>query len=238
MVGIGPGGEDQITPRALKAIEEADVIIGYSTYIKLIEEFIIPAGEILSSGMRREVDRAKLAVEKALEGKNVAVVSSGDPGIYGMAGVVIPLAKKKGVEVAVVAGLTAAGAGAALLGAPLMHDFATISLSDLLTPWEKIIDRVEKAAQADFVLVIYNPKSQGRQWQIEEVQNIVLKHRSDKTPVGIARNVGRLGEEGIVATLKNFTDHHIDMFSTVVIGNSESYTLEGEIVTPRGYRKC
>ncbi len=194
--------------------------------------------KILGSGMRREIERGNMALEEAKAGKTVAVISSGDPGVYGMAGVIWELIKasKTSLEVEVIPGVTAATAAAALLGAPLMHDFAIISMSDLLTPWETIKKRIEAAAVADFVTVIYNPKSTKRTHQIEFLQETFLKHRDPQTPVGIVKNAYRPEQEVVTAVLQNFTKQNIDMFSIVVIGNSQTYQFGDKLITPRGYR--
>lgn len=228
-----------MSPRARDGITTADVVVGYNTYLKLIED-LLTTQEIIGTGMMQEVDRCSAAVEQAMMGKKVAVISSGDPGIYGMAGLVLELVQKHPEnirpEVTVVPGISAVGAAAAVLGAPLMHDFAVISLSDLLTPWELIKKRIEAAAAGDFVIALYNPKSHRRVNQIEAVKNIVLKHRAASTPVGIVNNASRQGETMAIATLDNFTQQHIDMFSLVIIGNSQTYSKDGRMITPRGYK--
>ncbi|MCE5284661.1 MAG: precorrin-3B C(17)-methyltransferase [Pelosinus sp.] len=237
-MGIGPGSIEDMSQRAKEAILAADVIVGYDTYIALIRELITDK-EVLSTGMMREIERCKMALEVAAQGKKVAVVSSGDPGIYGMAGLVLELSMQyeqaMRPEVSVIPGISAVGAAAAVLGAPLMHDFAVISLSDLLTPWEVIVKRVEKAAEADFVMAIYNPKSKKRVTQIEEVQKIALKTRPGSTPVGIVREASRPGEHVVISTLAEFTKEEIDMFSLVIIGNSNTFVQDGKMITPRGY---
>ncbi|MBM7867204.1 precorrin-3B C17-methyltransferase [Heliobacterium gestii] len=239
VIGLGPGNRDQMTGRALQAIAEADAIVGYSTYVKLIED-LIEGKDVRASGMRKEIDRACLAVDLALEGKAVVVVSSGDPGVYGMAGVVLEAVQQREaqgkVAVEVIPGVTSATAAAAVLGAPLMHDFAVISLSDLLTPWDLIRRRVESAAAGDFIITLYNPKSTKRVHQIEEVRQLLLQHRSPETPVGIVRNARREGEERVLTTLGEFLEHPIDMFTVLVIGNSQTYIRDGWMITPRGYR--
>jgi precorrin-3B C17-methyltransferase len=227
-----------MSQRAKEAILTADAVVGYTTYIDLIRD-LVTNKEVLSTGMMREVERCKMALEVASEGKKVAVVSSGDPGIYGMAGLVLELAMQyeaaRRPEVNVIPGISAVGAAAAVLGAPLMHDFAVISLSDLLTPWDVIIKRVEKAAEADFVMAIYNPKSKKRITQIEEVQQIALRFRPGTTPVGIVREASRPGQHAIISTLSEFTKEEIDMFSLVIIGNSHTFVADGKMITPRGY---
>ena len=238
IVGIGPGFIDDISERAAYTLENAEVIVGYEPYLELVEEFL--AGKIIiGTGMMQEVERCQAAIDMAMQGKNVAVVSSGDPGIYGMAGLVLELVMKIPPEsrpqVKVVPGISAVGAAASLLGAPLMHDFAVISLSDLLTPWDVIKKRVEMAAAADFVIALYNPKSTRRVNHIVEVQKIVLQHRSGETPVGIVRNALRDEQSVKISNLQEFTNEFIDMFSLVIIGNSQTFARDGWMVTPRGY---
>lgn len=236
VVGIGPGGMEDMTPRARKAIEESDLVVGYSTYIELIRDNF-PGKQFISSGMTREVERCRLVLEKAREGHTVALISSGDSGIYGMAGIMLEVAGRpaSGVPVEVVPGITAASAAAAILGAPIMHDFAVISLSDLLTPWDLILKRIECAAQGDFVICIYNPKSKNRNDYIDIARDIILKYRDAGTPVGIVRNAGRQDESHTVTTLGNMLDCEIDMFTVVIVGNSKTYVHNGRIITPRGY---
>lgn len=239
MVGIGPGSLADMTNRAAETIAQADLIVGYDTYIELITE-LLPGKEILSTGMMREIDRCQAAVDHAMSGKRVAVVSSGDPGIYGMAGLVlelaqnIPLSQRPAVNV--VPGVSAVSASAAALGAPLMHDFAVISLSDLMTPWPVILKRLEAAASADFVIALYNPKSKKRVDHIEQAREIALRFRSAETPVGIVHQATRSGENVIISNLDEFTSQPIDMFSLVIIGNSQTYVKDGRMVTPRGYQ--
>lgn len=239
MVGLGPGNLEQMSYRAYQAINDADVIIGYKTYVQLITK-LIDRQEVISSGMTREVERCELALKQAEQGRKVCLISSGDPGVYGMAGIMFEVIKannsleKIGLEV--VPGITAANAAAASLGAPLMHDYVVISLSDLLTPWETILKRVEMAAKGDFVIVLYNPKSKGRVKHIEFVQEVLLQFKSPDTPVGIVTNAKREGESISISTLKNFTREEINMFSVVIIGNSQTSTWEGLMITPRGYR--
>jgi len=228
-----------MTPRARESILGADVIVGYNTYIALVADLIADK-PVIGTGMMQEIERCQSAVDQALAGKNVAVISSGDPGIYGMAGLVLELSMKYPPnvrpEVTIIPGISAVGASAALLGAPLMHDFAVISLSDLLTPWNVIRKRVEMAAAGDFVIAIYNPKSKRRTSQIIEVREIVMKHRLASTPVGIVHHATREGENMALSTLETFTTEFIDMFSLVIIGNSQTYVQEGRMITPRGYK--
>jgi precorrin-3B C17-methyltransferase len=216
--------------------------VGYKTYLDLIPD-LIKDKEIMSSGMRQEVDRCSKAVEIAREGKTVAVICSGDPGIYAMAGLVfevlsvgarhaVPL---QDVDIEIIPGIPALNASASRLGAPLMHDFASISLSDLLTPWELITRRLDAAASSDFVIVIYNPKSKGRPDNINKARDIILKHRPADTPVGIVKAATRDNETVTVTDLENMLDNEIDMLSTVIVGNSQTYVWNGRMVTPRGY---
>ncbi len=240
VVGLGPGGLDEMTPKARRAIEQAEVVAGYNTYIKLIEN-ILGGKKIIGRAMRQEVERSQLAIEEALAGRNVAVVSSGDAGVYGMAGLVVDmlldLPETQRPQFEVIAGVSAVNAAAAVLGAPLMHDFAIISLSDLMTPWERITRRVRSAAEGDFVIALYNPKSKRRTTQLAEVQTILLEFRDKDTPVGIVTNAGRPGESKILSTLENFTREEVNMFSLVIIGNSQTYVKAGFMITPRGYER-
>ena len=238
VVGIGPGGLDEMTPKARKAIEEAQVVAGYNTYIKFIEK-ILGGKKIIGRAMMQEVERSQLAIEEALTGRNVAVVSGGDAGVYGMAGLVLEmildLPEKDRPQLEIIAGVSAVNAAAAILGAPLMNDFAIISLSDLMTPWEVIQKRVLAAAQGDFVIALYNPKSKRRVIQLAEVQKILLRFREKNTPVGIVTNAGRDDESKIISTLENFTREEVNMFSLVIIGNSQTFVKAGYMLTPRGY---
>jgi len=224
--------------RAYRVLRDAEVIIGYKTYIELLGE-LLDGKQVISSGMTREVERCLMAIETALTGKYVAIVSSGDPGIYGMAGITLELLEKEGaadkLEVEIVPGISSANAAASSLGAALMHDFAVISLSDLLTPWEAIERRLEAAAQADLVTVLYNPVSRKRTEQIKKARQIFLKYKSPATPVGIVRNAKRRGEEITRTDLEHFLEYPIDMFTVVLIGNKQSYRTERFMITPRGY---
>lgn len=237
-MGIGPGSFADMSQRAADAIQAAEVIVGYDTYLALIAD-LVAGKETIGTGMMQEIDRCRAAVEAAQAGRTVAVVSSGDPGIYGMAGLVLELVldQPEAVrpEVEIVPGISAVGAAAAILGAPLMHDFAVISLSDLLTPWEVIEKRAEMAAAGDFVIALYNPKSTRRTSQIERVREILLQHRPASTPVGIARQASRPGQNITLSNLADFTKEEIDMFSLVIIGNSQTFIRDGLMVTPRGY---
>ena len=226
-----------MTLAAKYAVETADVIVGYKTYVKLVESIIKPATETCSGVMGKEVERAKIAVAKALEGKNVAVISSGDPGVYGMAGVVLEVAtlENANVPINIIPGVTAATAAAARLGAPLVTDFAVISLSDLLTPLTLIEKRLNAAASADFVIVLYNPQSEGRKEPLMKAHEILLKYRKPETPIGIVRQVGRRGEETVVTTLRDLLGCEVDMATTIVVGNSTTRVVGKRMVTPRGY---
>ena len=235
VIGLGPGGGADLTGRARAALEGCDLIVGYTAYIELVKPDF-PEKEVLSTGMRREVDRCRAAVEAALTGKDVAVVCSGDSGVYGMAGLIYEVAQDyEPIEIEVVPGITAACGGAAVLGAPLTHDFAVISLSDLLTPWEKIEKRLTAAAQADFVICLYNPSSRSRPDYLQRACDILLRDKDPNTVCGTVRNIGREGEEGKLLTLAQLRDTQVDMFTTVFIGNSQTKVLGGKMVTPRGY---
>lgn len=235
VVGSGPAGPDLLTPWALAKIAAADIVIGYETYLKLISE-ILAAKKVLSYRMTEEVERAKAAISYAKQGLKVVVISGGDPGVYGMAGPLLELAAVDGLKVEVVPGITAATAAASRLGAPLMHDFAVISLSDRLTPWEKINKRLELAAEADLILVIYNPRSQARTTLIDRARDIILKYRSLQTPVGIVGGAFRADETIIISDLQHFLEFTIDMTTTIIVGNSQTKVAGDRMVTPRGYQ--
>ncbi len=235
VIGIGPGGADQMTPRARAAIEASDIIAGYTTYIDLVRP-LIGDREILQTPMKQEIDRCTRARDAALTGKTVAMICSGDAGVYGMAGLMHEVcAEYPQIDIEVVPGITAACAGAAVLGAPLIHDFAVISLSDLLTPWEKIEKRLDLAAQADFCICLYNPSSKKRADYLQKACDIMLKSKSPDTPCGYVQNIGRDGERGTVCTLAELRDTSVDMFTTVFVGNSQTRVIGGKLVTPRGY---
>ncbi len=236
VVGLGPGDLSYMTPVVKEAIEKADVVVGYKTYIDLIQP-LLENKIIIDNGMRKEVERCRKAVEMAEEGKQVVLVSSGDPGIYGMAGILMEVKDevKSPIEVEILPGITAVSAAASALGAPLMHDFVVISLSDLLTHWEVIKKRLHCGGDGDFVIALYNPKSHSRTSQIEEAREILLSYRKEETPVGIVRNAKRENEEVIVTNLKEMLQHDIDMTTVVVIGNSNTYIKNGKMITPRGY---
>jgi precorrin-3B C17-methyltransferase len=226
-----------MTPKARAAIEEADVVVGYGTYIKLVKDLARKDAEVISGTMGKEVERAKIAVMKANGNRRVVMVSSGDPGVYGMAGIVLEVAAqaKTKVPVEIIPGVTAATAAASILGAPLITDFAVISLSDLLTPLEKIEKRLELTSQADMSIVLYNPQSQGRIEPLTKAYEIMMKHIKPDTPVGIVRQAGREGQEAKITTLKNLLNENIDMLTTIVVGNSATKIVNGKMVTARGY---
>jgi len=233
VVGIGPGKKADMTFRAYEAMEKSDIIVGYKTYMDLIKEYY-PGKEMKNSQMTKEVDRCIEVLKLAKEGKNVTLISSGDAGVYGMAGIMLEIADGE-VEVEIIPGVTATNAAAAIVGAPVMHDYVTISLSNLLTDWELIKKRLELAAQGDFVVSIYNPKSRGRVTQIEEAREIMLKYKPKTTPVAIVRNAGREDEEHVVTTLDEMLNHEINMLTIVIIGNANTFIKDGKMITPRGY---
>ena len=236
VVGIGPGDYDNMTVRADRALMRSQVIVGYSVYVDLVKDRY-PDKEYRTTAMTQEADRCRLALDLAREGREVAMVCSGDSGIYGMAALIYELrGDAEEPEVEVIPGLTAACSGAALLGAPLTHDFAVISLSDRLTPWEKITARLRGAAQADLSIVLYNPASRGRPDHLRRACEILLETLPADRPCGIARMIGRPGEEGRVLTLGELRDAAVDMFCTVSIGNAQTRALGGKLITPRGYR--
>ncbi len=237
-VGFGPGGYEHMTQKAIEVINSVDIITGYTTYIEMLKEFF-PDKEYLATPMTKEIDRCKLALDLAEEGKTVAMVSSGDSGIYGMAGIMLEIANDRGsdVEIETVPGITAASAAASVLGAPLMHDFAVISLSDLMTPFDLIMKRVDCAGQGDMIVCLYNPKSKKRVDYVEKAAEILMKYRKPDTPVGIVRNAGRSDQSSLITTLGEVKDAPIDMFSIVLIGNSNTYVKNGKMITPRGYEE-
>lgn len=233
VVGIGPGGREHMTLKAIESIKKADVIVGYTPYIDYLGD-LVEGKEVYSTGMRGELKRCQFAIDKVREGKDTAIVSTGDAGLYGMAGPILELGDN--IEVEIIPGVTAAFSAASELGSPIMHDFASISLSDLLTPWEIIEKRVEAAAQGDFVIAVYNPRSRGRKDHLERAVKIMLKYKSGDTPVGIVRDSGREGTEIIVTKLSEIPYEKVDMLSIVIIGNSNTYIENGYIITPRGYK--
>ena len=235
VVGLGPGGAEDMSGRARAGIESCDLIAGYTVYVDLLrDEF--PDKEIITTPMRKEVERCRAALEKAAAGHSVAMVCSGDPGVYGMAGLIYELADEfPPVDIEVIPGVSASNGGAAVLGAPLMHDYCVISLSDLLTPWETIERRLVAAAQADFVISLYNPSSHKRPDYLQRACDILLQHKGPDTVCGTVRNIGREGQEAHVMTLAELRDTQVDMFTCVFIGNSQTVELNGKMVTPRGY---
>ena len=237
VAGIGPGCEDDITPAVKKAVSVSDVVVGYNYYFSFIQPFVMEGAECVDSGMRKEWDRAQMAFGYAEQGKTVCVISSGDAGIYGMAPLVWEMKRERGseIEIEVLPGISAFQKAASLLGAPVGHDFCVISLSDLMTPWEKIEKRIEAAAAADFITAVYNPKSEGRYWQLYRLKEIFLQQRAGNTPVGYVRQAGREEQVVNLTTLAEFDPEQVDMFTIILIGNSQSYETDGKFITPRGY---
>lgn len=236
VVGMGPGEEKQMTIEAREVLESCDVIVGYTVYAELMKK-MLPEKTYLTTPMRQEAERCRLAFEEAQKGKKVAMVCSGDAGVYGMSGLMLEIGEEyPDCKVKVVSGVTAALAGGAVLGAPLMHDFAVISLSDLLTPWEKIEKRIRGAAMADFVICLYNPSSRKRADYLKKACGYILEYQSPDTVCGYVRNIGREGEDAHILTLSELKDTEVDMFTTVYIGNSQTRNVDGKMVTPRGYR--
>ncbi len=246
-MSLGPGSAAYLAPRARAALEACQVVVGYQTYVDLIAS-LLTHQEVVATGMKAEVKRCQAAIDRARAGQNVAVVSSGDAGIYGMAGLILEMGAAQGLKVGrseadgevdfyleVIPGIPALAAGAALLGAPLMHDFAAISVSDLLTPWEVIERRVTAAAQADFVIVLYNPKSKKRDWQLQAVVELILQHREPHTPVGVVHAAMRPDEEVVISTLEMLPALPVDMQTVVIVGNSQTFRYGDYMVTPRGY---
>lgn len=234
VVGLGPGNKENMTFRAYDVLKNSDIIIGYKTYVDLIEG-MFPDKKIIKSYMKKEVARCEETLKLALEGNIISLISSGDAGVYGMAGLMLEIAGGQ-VEVEIVPGITSANASASLGGAPIVHDTVNISLSNLLTDWELIKKRIDLASQGDFVITLYNPKSSGRSELINEARDIMLKHKRKDTPVLIARNVGREGENYDITTLDKMLDYEINMFSTVIIGNSNTKVVNNKMITPRGYK--
>ena len=236
VVGMGPGNFDQMTFEARKALEQSDVIVGYTVYVDLLREYF-PEKQFLTTPMRKEVERCRMAFEEARKGQCVAMVCSGDAGVYGMSGLILELQEEyPECQVEVISGVTAALAGGAVLGAPLMHDFAVISLSDLLTPWEKIERRLRCAAEADFSICIYNPSSKKRADYLKRACEIILEQTKEDRVCGIVSNIGREGQSARVLLLSELKDTQVDMFTTVFIGNSQTRKIGERMVTPRGYR--
>lgn len=243
VVGFGPGDFKHITARAVEALQESDFIIGYKTYVELIQDLVTDETAVISTGMTEEVSRAQEAVRQAESGKIVAVISSGDSGVYGMAGLVYEVLIEKGwteatgVPIEIIPGISAINSCGSLLGAPIMHDSCTISLSDHLTPWDLIAKRVEAAAMADFVIALYNPRSGRRTRQIVEAQRILLQYRSPDTPVGLVKSAYRERQHIIITNLEEMLEHDIGMLTTVIIGNSSTFLYDNKMITPRGYQR-
>jgi len=236
VVGIGPGNLEYLSNRAIEVLKSSDCIVGYKIYINLIAD-LVKGKDVIASGMRKEIDRAADAIDKAASGKVVSVISSGDPGVYGMAGLVLEVAKKRNlnIPIEVIPGIPSENAAAALLGAPLMHDHVVISLSDLLTPWELIEKRIRLAAEGDFVIALYNPKSSERKWQIEKTVEILLTHKSPDTPVGIVKSATREDQSIVITSLSEMLTHPIDMTTIIIIGNSTTFVYGDYMITKRGY---
>lgn len=237
VAGIGPGSESDITPAVVQAIAKSDVIVGYKYYFQFIKKHVSAHAICVDTGMKKERERALEAFNYAMQGKTVCVISSGDAGIYGMAPLIWEMRKEAAadIEVEVLPGISAFQKAASLLGAPIGHDLCIISLSDLMTPWERIERRIQAAAYADFVTAIYNPRSVGRYWQLHRLKELFLKERSASTPVGFVRQAGREQQQVTLTTLEKFNPDDVDMFTVVIIGNSQSFADEGKFITPRGY---
>ena len=236
VIGIGPGEYEQMTLKAIHAMEKSEVIIGYTVYVDLVKEHF-PGKEFLTTPMKKEVDRCVMAFEEAKKGKVVSMICSGDAGVYGMSGLMYEVGVNyPEVELEIIPGVTAATGGAAVLGAPLIHDFCLISLSDLLTPWEQIEARLLAAAEADFVVCLYNPSSRKRSDYLQKACDLMMQYKSPETVCGIVSYIGRDGEHYEVMDLKTLRDTKVDMFTTVWVGNSQTKEINGKMVTPRGYR--
>lgn len=242
VVGIGPGAAEHSTPAALEAIREAELVVGYTTYIRLVRP-MLEGKEVVKTGMTEEIGRARAAVERARDGAKVAIISSGDAGVYGMASLVFQVLQELGwrrgqsPELRLVPGMTALNSTASLVGAPLGHDFCAISLSDLLTPWPIITRRIEAAAAADFVIGLYNPASGRRTRQIVEAQAIIRRHREGTTPVALVKSAYRKLQQVELSDLDHFLEFEIGMLTTVLVGSSQTFVFEGYLVTPRGYAR-
>ena len=237
VAGIGPGSPQDITPAVMEAIRTADVIVGYQYYFQFIQPFVKEGCECVDTGMKRERERAEQAFSLAEQDKTVVVISSGDAGIYGMTPLIYEMRQERGVDIAIesLPGISAFQKAASLLGAPIGHDMCIISLSDLMTPWEVIERRIKAAAVGDFVTAVYNPKSHGRYWQLYRLQELFLQYRRGETPVGYVRQAGRTDEVVKITTLAAFDPEDVDMFTVILIGNSQSYVADGKMITPRGY---
>lgn len=236
VIGMGPGREEMMTQEAIQALENSDVIIGYTVYLELLGQHF-SGKEMLSTPMRKETERCRLAFEEAQKGKKVALVCSGDAGIYGMASLMYEIGKEyPDTELSVIPGVTAASSGAAVLGAPLNHDFCVISLSDLLTPWEKIEKRLVAAAEGDFAIAIYNPASHKRKDYLMRACDILLRYIDKKRACGYVENIGREGTRAVTCTLEELREAQVNMFTTVFIGNAGSEIVNGKLITKRGYQ--
>ena len=232
VVGIGPGGKEHLTLKAVDVLTRCQVIVGYTFYLDLIQEFL-EGKTVISTGMRGEIERCQQAIDAVRQGQDTCIVSTGDPGLYGMAGPILELTED--IDVEIIPGVSSVFSAAAAVGAPLMHDMCTISLSDLLTPWEVIEQRLELAARADFVIALYNPKSHGRPQHIERAVTILSQHKPGTTPVALVKNAGRPGTETRLTTLSEIAYSFIDMKTVVIIGNKATYVKDNTMITPRGY---
>lgn len=235
VVGIGPGDKENMSFKAYEVMRNSDILIGHKTYISLVEN-LFPDKKMIKSAMKKEVERSKETLKLAEEGNIVSLISSGDAGVYGMAGIMLEVAGDTDIEVEVIPGITSSNMSASVVGAPLMHDYATISLSNLLTDWELIKKRIDLVSQGDFVITLYNPKSNGRPELINEARDIMLKYKNKNTPVAIVRNAGREKEEYDLTDLGHMLEYEINMFTTVIIGNSKTFIKNGKMITPRGYK--
>ncbi|SRR6056297_3281933 len=237
VVGIGPGKIENMTIEAIEAIKKSSSVVGYKTYIDLIDDLLVEK-KVFSNGMRREIDRCKKALELAELGEDVSIVSSGDAGVFGMAGLVLEIISKskKNIDLKIIPGIPSANGGAASLGAPIMHDYISLSLSDLLTPWKLIKKRLRLAAEGDFVICLYNPKSKGRPENLNKAVDIIKEYKLGSTPVGIVKNAKRKGEKIKISKLSSLKEEEVDMTTIVIIGNSKTYTYKDFMITPRGYQ--
>ena len=237
VAGIGPGSREDITPGVMEAVREADVVVGYKYYFQFVDQYLKPGCECVDTGMKKERERAEQAFQLAEQDKTVVVISSGDAGIYGMAPLIHEMKREQqsDVEIVTLPGISAFQKAASLLGAPIGHDLCIISLSDLMTPWEVIERRIKAAAVGDFVTAVYNPRSHGRYWQLYRLQELFLKYRATETPVGYVRQAGREDQTINVTSLGTFDPEEVDMFTVIIIGNSQSYVADGKFITPRGY---
>ena len=232
VIGFGPGGLDYFTKKAVDAIEESEIVVGYTPYIEYLGN-LVDNKEVYSTGMKSEIERCEKAISLVKEGHIVSIISTGDAGLYGMAGPIFE--RSEGIDVEVIPGVSANFAAASYLGAPIMHDYVCISLSDLLTPWDVILKRAKAARDGDFVICIYNPRSKGRKDHLEKVVNLLLETKSPSTPVGIVKNAGRDDTKVLTTTLDAIPYEEVDMLTTVIIGNSKTYTRDNIMITPRGY---